>query len=138
MGTYNHTTTVKVLSILRDYDDAGASFVQIEQAAPEIADVRRVINNLKAQNMAYSTREHNGGALYYITSDGRRVMKRYDAPEVEMGQMPAPRERISTALYRGEKAIAVRPGAMDAFALPSRRGETFAEHRPPISMGPQA
>jgi hypothetical protein len=46
--------------------------------------------------------------------------------------------RISPDKYTGEKPPAVRPGAMDAFAIPSLHQGELVERRPPMLMGSAA
>ena len=63
-----------------------------------------------------------------ITRSGLRRAAPQDGP------IALPRMPVSADTYKGERAITTRPGAMDAYHRPSRRGDNYLPHARPISL----
>ena len=69
-------------------------------------------------------------AIYELTGKGMRLAR----PQSGSGVIAAPRMPVSADTYKGERAITTRPGAMDAYHRPSRRGDNYLPHARPISL----
>ena len=67
-------------------------------------------------------------SLHTITRKGLKYIEPKDGP------IAGPRMPVSADTYKGERAITTRPGAMDAYHRPSRRGDNYLPHARPISL----
>jgi hypothetical protein len=89
--------------------------------------VRAQLANLRSLDKVYSTQpgKLNGGYVWGCK------------PAEPKENVPTPRVRIGDGIYDGAelRRIPVRPGAMDAYSLPSLQSERSVERRRPMLMG---
>lgn len=102
--------------------------------------VRRIVHNLMIAGLAHNSGTGSPRAAAYLPgaaprADGPPAAARIHTP----GQKPAPRTAPSDDKYTGAelRAFAHRPGAMDAYALPSLHNGQRIQRRAPMLMGAQ-
>jgi hypothetical protein len=101
------------------------SITQIAERAGVGADVtRKLVHAACTMSRAYNLNAGKKG------SPG--LYARGVPPKIEIERMPTQRQVVTTGGYTGERPIATRPGAMDAYAIPSL-GES--ERRRPMIIG---
>lgn len=76
-------------------------------------------------------RDGNKASIYDISRKGRNLLAKQGNGS---GQIPGPRRPVSTEPWVPPPPFISRAGAQDFLKHPSRRGDTFVEHKLPISM----
>ena len=120
--------TPQLFGVLCDVDKSGPMrAVQLV----DHADVAGKLTKLCQLGLVESWKEeHSTFNLYQVTPKGKRTIHALVTP---MGELPAPRSRPFRC-YVPQNNSTHRHGAMDAYALPSRRGEALVPHARPISL----
>lgn len=124
-----HAYTEPTKAVLREIiaQDGEATIDHLEEFVD--ARARAVVANLQAHKLIDSVKQHHA-RTYHATVKGARIASTFDKP---MGNMPAPKSRISTGCYVGGPPSFVRDGAMHAYDLPSvSNGKQIERVRPLI------
>lgn len=107
--------------------DAPMDVEQIAQRAGVTKEAARtVLNNLTTAKLVHNTAPGTRHAKY---APGPRLVAAFAVKAND-----CPRQDPNTYTGAELRAYCVRPGAMDAFKLPSLQGGTRVEHRPPAPM----
>jgi hypothetical protein len=106
----------------------------------ELRDLEIPGTNAKSSVMNLQTHRYietvkrsiNDSSVYAVTSKGERMLRAIDAGK---GDVAGPRNPISSDNYTGERKAHVRPGAMDAYSLPSLHDGEAIERKRPMLIG---
>lgn len=118
----------QTIAVLRAVKDLGPLSLR-ELQDMKLTSAKSTLVNLQTHRYVESSRDYaRSTSIYSITRKGIRTLAAHD---VGKGDVAGPRMLVSSAAYTGEPAKAQRPGAMQAFEIPSlHQGERIARKAP--------
>lgn len=125
--------TPEDLAILRALVVSGAvTKTELRKPFPDLLVDR--IDVLYSHGLVHQDRIPNKPSIWQINFKGRRALEKAERPQWE-GEIPTPKYRPPHQDYKPAAVVVTRPGAMDAYALPSLVGGEVVERRAPIING---
>lgn len=125
MSNNNHISE-QTINILRHLAHGGKTTGELVETFGKVPTTSAVYT--LAKHCFIESEQLGRTSLHTITRKGLKYIEPKDGP------IALPRMAVSADTYKGERTITTRPGAMDAYHRPSRRGEQYVPHARPISL----